>query len=209
MNRRDRKKEQTRSKLLEAALTQFGKRGIYSTRIEDITETADVAKGAFYNYFSSKHVLVAELLCQGIELLEVTFFNRIDAGLTVGQRVRALVEQQVAFWQQHPEYALLFHQARGWLLMEPCEPELKNALWKYLDCIARNLTGGDAPGGVPPERLFQCAVALAGLISGYRSFAFAVGLEMDLEFAVQIAVASIPSQCQETGEAGVVHGRTG
>jgi AcrR family transcriptional regulator len=62
--RRERKRNQTHEKLLGCALRLFGERGFANTKVEDITEAADVGKGTFFNYFPSKeHVLmhVAEI----------------------------------------------------------------------------------------------------------------------------------------------------
>jgi AcrR family transcriptional regulator len=57
--RRERKRYETHQKLLECALRLFGQRGFINTKIEDITEAADVGKGTFFNYFPSKeHVLM-------------------------------------------------------------------------------------------------------------------------------------------------------
>lgn len=191
MNRRDRKKEQTRSRLLQAAISQFAKRGLYATRIEDITETADVAKGAFYNYFDSKHGLIAALLAEGIALFEAGYLDGISQEIPAPERIRALVEKQETFWQDHPEFALLFHQARGLLLLERNESKLKNAFRAYLECIARNLQGPEDQATSQSEQRIQQAAALAGLIAGYRSFAFAAGLPMDVQYAVRIAVSGV------------------
>jgi len=191
LNRRDRKREETRSKLLAAAMTEFAKHGLYATRIEDITESADIAKGTFYNYFNSRQDLVAQLLTKGVELLEQEYFNRIAVESPVESRLRALVEQQEAFWRDHPGFALLFHQARGWLLLEPEAPALKRTFQKYLECISRLLYPPTGPTEPAAHRSIQEAAALAGMIAGYRSFAFAAGLEMDLCFAKHIAAASI------------------
>ncbi len=191
MNRRDRKKEQTRSKLLQAALTQFVKRGLYATRIEDITETADVAKGAFYNYFDSKHDLIAALLAEGVALFEADYLNGIRGEISNQERIRSLVEKHETFWQDHPEFALLFHQARGLLLLERGESKLKDAFRTYLECIARNLQGPEDRATPQSEQRIQQAAALAGLIAGYRSFAFAAGLLMDVQYAVRIAVSGV------------------
>ena len=70
IGRRERKKEITRQALLQAAIKLFGDRGFQGTRVEDITDRVDLAKGAFYNYFDSKETLLAELILEGIELLE-------------------------------------------------------------------------------------------------------------------------------------------
>jgi AcrR family transcriptional regulator len=49
-----------RERLYTAALQLFAERGYLATTVEDITEAADVGKGTFFNYFSTKeHVLAA------------------------------------------------------------------------------------------------------------------------------------------------------
>ena len=70
-DRRQRKKETTRKALLDAAIALMAERGLYATRIEDITERADLGKGAFYNYFLSKDALVAALAKAGLNALPV------------------------------------------------------------------------------------------------------------------------------------------
>ncbi len=53
--------EVRRRELLEAAATLFGEKGVSATGIGDITDHAQVARGTFYLYFSSKDELVSEL----------------------------------------------------------------------------------------------------------------------------------------------------
>ena len=57
--RRERRSAETREKIFRSALELFATRGFLATRVEDITEAADVGKGAFYNYFPSKEHLLA------------------------------------------------------------------------------------------------------------------------------------------------------
>jgi len=58
--RRERRRRETRERIFRAALRLFAQRGFLATKIEDITEAADVGKGTFFNYFPSKeHLLVA------------------------------------------------------------------------------------------------------------------------------------------------------
>ena len=58
---RTRPPEERREELLNAALHCFLKQGVEATTIEQITTTAEVAKGTFYLYFSSKEELLAGL----------------------------------------------------------------------------------------------------------------------------------------------------
>ena len=60
--RGSRTREATRQKLINAALNVIAKKGVDSTAIADITETADVGFGSFYNHFKSKEALATEIL---------------------------------------------------------------------------------------------------------------------------------------------------
>ncbi len=58
-NRMEKKKEQTRLKLIEVALKLFAEQGFAATTMEQIAAVADVAKGTLYNHFPSKEDIVA------------------------------------------------------------------------------------------------------------------------------------------------------
>ena len=59
-DRRERRRTEVRERLFRAALRLFVEKGFAETKVEDITEAADVGKGTFFNYFPSKdHILIA------------------------------------------------------------------------------------------------------------------------------------------------------
>jgi AcrR family transcriptional regulator len=62
-NRRERRCAETRERIINAALQLFSERGVAATTVEDITNSADVGKGTFFNYFPSKEHILAQL-CQ-------------------------------------------------------------------------------------------------------------------------------------------------
>jgi AcrR family transcriptional regulator len=76
-DRHARRREQTRRQLLAAARALFARQGVDNTRINEITEEADVGFGSFYNHFESKEAIVEAVLsetlaAQGAALASVT-----------------------------------------------------------------------------------------------------------------------------------------
>lgn len=60
MNRRERKKEETRANIIDCAIDLFKEKGFQETSMEEIAESADVSKGTLYNYFQDKgSILIA------------------------------------------------------------------------------------------------------------------------------------------------------
>lgn len=60
LGRRQRRGAEIRERLFRAALALFAEKGFAETTVEDITNSADVGKGTFFNYFPSKdHILLA------------------------------------------------------------------------------------------------------------------------------------------------------
>lgn len=77
-DRHTRRRERTRRKLLDAAKALFASQGVENTRINEITDEADVGFGSFYNHFDSKEAIVEAVLgeqvaAQGAALESVTF----------------------------------------------------------------------------------------------------------------------------------------
>jgi AcrR family transcriptional regulator len=61
LGRRERRKEETKSQIFQAAMRLFERKGVFDTTVEEITESADVAKGTFFNYFPSKEAILSKL----------------------------------------------------------------------------------------------------------------------------------------------------
>ena len=58
VGRRERKRLETRDRILECAVSLFASRGYESTTIEDIGDCADVSRATVFNYFARKEDLV-------------------------------------------------------------------------------------------------------------------------------------------------------
>ena len=58
-NRTERKKEETRKKIIQVAMNLFEKQGFDSTTMEQIALEADIAKGTLYNHFPVKEAIIS------------------------------------------------------------------------------------------------------------------------------------------------------
>jgi len=65
--RGQRRKRETRTRLLEAALQLMARKGMEGVAINEITEAADVGFGSFYNHFESKEAIHAAVMEQVFE----------------------------------------------------------------------------------------------------------------------------------------------
>jgi AcrR family transcriptional regulator len=107
--RNERRRAQTRARLLAAARKLFATRGFEQTTIRDIAGDADTALGSFYNYFRTKEdvlaALLEEVLGQHLELLE----QRQRQAEDVAERVSIAHRHLLATVHSDPEW--------GWLLV--------------------------------------------------------------------------------------------
>lgn len=67
--------EETRSRILEAAIKLFSNRGYNKASVDDICAEAGISKGAFYHHFESKQALFRALLNTWLQAID----NAIEA----------------------------------------------------------------------------------------------------------------------------------
>lgn len=90
-------RQRTRSKLLRAARSVMGRKGIEATAINDITEEAELSFGSFYNYFSSKEevaraVFIDDALLM-IEALDAAASPTAGIAERVGVNIRRTIHR--------------------------------------------------------------------------------------------------------------------
>ena len=134
LSRRERRKLELRSRILEAAALLFAERGFGPTTVAEICERADVANKTFFNHFHSKQELLRELagyaLSQLLEHVEAArkegrdtrerlarlFGHVAEAAQEGGAMHRELVTELVHAVHESParsEHARKLHDAFG------------------------------------------------------------------------------------------------
>lgn len=99
------KSEQTRARILAAALTVFRERGFEAATMREIAAEAGMAVGAAYYYFDSKDALVLAFYQQSAEEIAPQAERILTAAKTLEQRLRGLIGLKFATFA--PNRALL------------------------------------------------------------------------------------------------------
>lgn len=106
------RRQATRQKLYEAAVTLIAEQGFSATTVDEIAERAGVAKGTVYYNFASKNDLFEELLRHGVGLLTHSLRTAADrAAARGGSNVDALDEMihaGLAFILRYPSFTQLY-----------------------------------------------------------------------------------------------------
>lgn len=98
-------REQSRSKILSAALRLFSKKGFKNTSINDIAGEAGISKGLMYNYFKSKEELLEQTLLMVLDKIFGVFIPAAeikDPGKRLEFLIRTnfdLVKKDPGFWK--------------------------------------------------------------------------------------------------------------
>ncbi|MEH3141275.1 MAG: TetR/AcrR family transcriptional regulator [Mycobacterium kyogaense] len=71
-SRSERKSQRTRRMLLDSGRSLVAAKGVAKLRIQDVTESADVALGSFYNYFDSKEAFLEAIFTESLQELAAT-----------------------------------------------------------------------------------------------------------------------------------------
>ncbi|MBQ0886545.1 TetR/AcrR family transcriptional regulator [Streptomyces sp. RM72] len=111
-SQRGSRREATRQKLYEAAVTLIAEQGFSATTVDEIAERAGVAKGTVYYNFASKSVLFEELLRHGVGLLTASLRQAAEQTAREGRdRVDALdamIRAGLVFIDRYPAFTQLY-----------------------------------------------------------------------------------------------------
>jgi AcrR family transcriptional regulator len=105
--RRDRTRARTRSELTGAARALIAQKGVAGLRIGDVTETADVGRGSFYNHFESKEQLVEEVARESLAALAAKVLAEIPVDADAAVRAAIADRRFIRLAYDDPDFARL------------------------------------------------------------------------------------------------------
>jgi TetR/AcrR family transcriptional regulator len=102
--------DQTRARILEAAVRQFSEQGLAGARTEQIAEAAGVNKALLYYYFKGKEDLYAAALESVIETMQAASFALLESDCSVGERFVRLMLTNFDRCYSYPEFQTMMQQ---------------------------------------------------------------------------------------------------
>ena len=162
------RREATRQKLYEAAVTLIAEQGFSATTVDEIAERAGVAKGTVYYNFASKSVLFEELLRHGVGLLTASLREAAeqtarDGGSKV-DALDAMIRAGLGFIARYPSFTQLY-VAELWRTNRAWQPTLMVVRQQVNAAIEDVLHAGVAGGEFSPEiDVRLTAAALVGMV---------------------------------------------
>lgn len=139
------KAEETRDRILDAALRLFRERGFEQTTMREVAVEAGVATGAAYYYYRSKEDLVMAFYLRTDDDAKDAFANVIASSKELKKRVRGLLDVKFEQFTEHRSLlaALLKAGVDPRARLSPFGKETKEVRDDNIEWFARALDGSD------------------------------------------------------------------
>ena len=141
------KSEETRDRILQAALELFHDRGFDVTTMREIVERAGVATGAAYYYFDSKDAIVFAFYDLARRDMEPRLEKALGESRDLKERLRRIIEVKLAYFAPSRKLlgALSGHTNPGYPL-SPFSKQTREIREHDIQFFARALEGSRTPG---------------------------------------------------------------
>lgn len=97
-----RRGEETRTRIVDIAAQEFGKRGYRATSTANLLRATDLQKGGLYNHFDSKDTLSLAAFDRSAELVSERLLSSTPADAAPLEKIRALIDSFVELAANSP-----------------------------------------------------------------------------------------------------------
>jgi AcrR family transcriptional regulator len=168
---REESRDQTRQRLLDAAVVVIAKKGFTASSVEDIAGHAGYTRGAFYSNFKSKIDLFIELLKRDHQDIQGDLQKLLDTDLPVDDLQKQLAQFYAQCYRDHTSY-IIWAEARLHAVRDAKFRQRLNALClEKRDIIAYFIAQFCKRMNLPaPGPANDLALATMGLVDGVLYF---------------------------------------
>jgi AcrR family transcriptional regulator len=150
--KREKNKEQTKERILKAALRLFREKGLDKTTTKQISEQAGIAEGTLFNYFKTKEDLALYFFQKETENLIAWF--RGDKRLQkvpLPEKLFAIIHRQLEYIEPYEDFigAVFCRALQPTSALSPLSFESQELRLKYLRFIRDILAKAEETGEIP------------------------------------------------------------
>lgn len=155
------------SGILDAARRVFARKGFENATVDDIAESAGIAKGTVYLYFRSKRDIYLAALKQGAIELNHETRRRMDAVPTAQEKIRAFVSTRIQYFEQNRDFFRIYQSEFG-NLFHPAQlnEEFKDLCYGQGKALKGILDGLMRDGQIRPMRTDLAAFTIHDITRG-------------------------------------------
>ena len=107
--KREEKNQQTRRRIMDAALNEFAKQGYGASSVNAICASEDISKGIIYHYFRTKDDLFLSCVNECFQLLKEYLQTQLQLKeSSMKERLEEYFVARLAFFREHPVYQRIF-----------------------------------------------------------------------------------------------------
>ena len=184
---KQRRREETRRKLVEAALSVFARNGYERATVDEVVREAGFSKGAFYVHFESKEDLFWQMLEERIATQQEALRRAIDIAAPVAENERRILAAIFDLEKQDPSWPALFmefaaHAARN----EKVRDRLSSLYERWHTFTVEMLKAGQAAGKVRLDQdVDLMASVLLAVLEGFLFQSRPAPASVDLDRIVE------------------------
>jgi AcrR family transcriptional regulator len=151
--KRERNKEQTKERILAAALELFREKGLEQTTTKEISKKAEIAEGTLFNYFKTKEDLALYFFQKETDALIQWY--RAETRLQkapLPEKLFAIIHQQLEYIEPYEDFigAVFCRSLQPALSLSPLSFDSQELRLKYLRFIREVLAAAEQKGEIPP-----------------------------------------------------------
>src|SRR3989442_12584793 len=99
--------------ILEAARKVFAKKGFHDATVDDIADTAGVAKGTVYLYYESKRDVYFAALKFGIGQMYSLLLDELNKITTPEEKLKALIAANLEYFDENRDFFKIYYSELG------------------------------------------------------------------------------------------------
>jgi AcrR family transcriptional regulator len=149
------------SEIVMAARKVFAKKGYRDTTVDEIADTAGLAKGTVYQYFESKEEIFLAALRWGANEMTERTRTRVEEAQGIRAKVAALVRTRLEFLEEHRDFFAVYHSCFG-NITHPASinAEFRSLYKRHVEFLEDVLRKAVAAGEIPELGIEVAATTL-------------------------------------------------